>query len=324
MPICITPLGFTYFNASFNMQFDQSLVIEMSRTLIKQIIEQSLAANGMVNTAIEGVKFFRNTEQIQCSPVVYEPSITVIVSGEKQAIWNGENRVLGQDNYICCTMPTPVEAGTPKVSADNPLLGVYIPLNSKVMTELILELDNLRPTKLLPNAQLPSINTACWDDFFTDSLLRLIQLTQNKDDAPLLAKGRLRELYYAVLKGSAGLAVKQAFGVDNGIARSIALLSSNITETVSIDSLASQIGMSRAVFHRKFKQATNMSPIQFAKSIRLNQAAVMIAKGKNVNTAAMDVGYVSTSQFSREFKRMYGKSPKQWSLSKPIVEQVAK
>jgi AraC-like DNA-binding protein len=79
--------------------------------------------------------------------------------------------------------------------------------------------------------------------------------------------------------------------------------------------MASQVGMSRAVFHRKFKQATTMSPIQFAKSMRLNTAAMNMIAGMNVHEAAMEVGYVSSSQFSREFKRLYGLSPKQWSTS---------
>jgi AraC-like DNA-binding protein len=71
--------------------------------------------------------------------------------------------------------------------------------------------------------------------------------------------------------------------------------------------------MSRAVFHRKFKQATTMSPIQFVKSMRLNMGVMKLAAGMNINEVALQVGYVSSSQFSREFKRMYGKSPKQWS-----------
>ena len=96
-------------------------------------------------------------------------------------------------------------------------------------------------------------------------------------------------------------------------------ISSHLSQPVTIEAMAHQVGMSRAVFHRKFKQATSMSPIQFVKSMRLNKAATKIAGGANVNLAAMDVGYVSTSQFSREFKRMYGLSPKQWTrLNQPI------
>ena len=105
----------------------------------------------------------------------------------------------------------------------------------------------------------------------------------------------------------------------NEIARTIEYLSTRLDEAVTIDEMAAQVGMSRAVFHRKFKQATTMSPIQFVKSMRLNKAAMQIAGGANVNEAAMDVGYVSSSQFSREFKRMYGQSPRQWSHSQQLL-----
>ena len=131
-----------------------------------------------------------------------------------------------------------------------------------------------------------------------------------------MGEGRLRELYYAVLKGEAGESARRAFGVGNEIARTIDYLSSRLDEPVSIEDMAGRVGMSRAVFHRKFKQATTMSPIQFVKSMRLNTAAMQIANGKTVSEAAMAVGYVSSSQFSREFKRLYGQSPKQWSQFK--------
>lgn len=115
-----------------------------------------------------------------------------------------------------------------------------------------------------------------------------------------------------MLKGEAGDAARRAFGVGNEIAKAIEYLSANLTETITIDDMASQVSMSRAVFHRKFKQATTMSPIQFMKSMPLNNAVMRIASGINVSEAAMEVGYVSSSQFSREFKRMFGQSPKQW------------
>ena len=87
--------------------------------------------------------------------------------------------------------------------------------------------------------------------------------------------------------------------------------------------MATRAHMSRAVFHRKFKQATTMSPIQFVKSMRLNNAAMKIAGGMNVNEAALDVGYVSPSQFSREFKRMYGQPPRVWSNAHQLPVGVA-
>lgn len=102
----------------------------------------------------------------------------------------------------------------------------------------------------------------------------------------------------------------------------IEYLSSQLHSTVTIDDIVSQASMSRAVLHRKFKQATSMSPIQFVKSMRLNTAAVRLAGGENVSIVAMDVGYESASQFSREFKRMFGVSPKQWRRSHTLPENL--
>ena len=96
------------------------------------------------------------------------------------------------------------------------------------------------------------------------------------------------------------------------VSNTIQYLSNRLDQSITIDEMAEQVSMSRAVFHRKFKQATTMSPIQFVKSMRLNSAAMKIVGGMNVNEAAQEVGYVSSSQFSREFKRLYGQSPKQW------------
>lgn len=287
----------------------------MNKERIKQLIESKTNADGMIETGIKGVQLFRVSESVRCAPAVYEPSVVAIVSGAKEAILDGNHHVYGNSQYMCCAMSMPVEAGTPKASPDHPLLGVYISLDTKVMTELAIEMESTSAAIHKPSAgPLPQgIALSHWDDAFSDSLLRLLQLIDKPEDTEILGENRLRELYYAVLKGEAGHSARRAFGLGNGIARSIEYLSASLDEKVTIDEIASKVGMSRAVFHRKFKQATTMSPIQFIKSMRLNSAAMKIASGMNVNEAAMDVGYVSSSQFSREFKRMYGQSPKQWS-----------
>jgi len=290
----------------------------MSKALIKQLIEQRTSKDGLVETGIKGVQLFKVTEPIKCAPAVYEPAITAIVSGGKEAICNGELKRYDSSQYICCTMSMPVETGTPETSPEHPLLGVYISLDTRIMTELAIELESTSGGMRIPKGsdQPQGLCVANWDYEFTDTLLRLLQLGDSATDTAILGHSRLRELYYAILKGQAGSSVKRTFGVGNEIARSIEFLSTHLNDSVTIDDMANQIGMSRAVFHRKFKQATNMSPIQFVKSMRLNNAAMKIAAGTNVNVAAMEVGYVSSSQFSREFKRMYGKSPKQWIQSK--------
>ena len=198
-------------------------------------------------------------------------------------------------------MSMPVKAGTPTASPDNPLYGVFISLDQRVMTELVMEMENfagaLSPLKDGERAQ--GIRLARWDPGFIDALSRLLHLSTNRTDGSILGDARLRELYYAILKGEAGMFARRAYAAGNAIARSIAHVSSHLDTPVSIDEMATRAGMSRAVFHRKFKQVTTMAPIQFVKSMRLNNAAMKIAGGTPVNQAAMDVGYVSPSQFSR-------------------------
>ena len=274
----------------------------------------------MTDTGISGVQLFRATQAIPCVPAVYEPSVVAIVCGEKEAVLDGARYVYDNSQYLCCPMSMPVKAGTPTASPENPLYGVYISLDPRVMTELAIEMDNAGSPTMATNGGpvVQAIRLANWDQAFSDALLRLLQLGDNETDIAVLGHSRLRELYYAILKGEAGHFARQAFGVGNAIARSIAHVASNLNEPMSIDEMAARAGMSRAVFHRKFKQATTMSPIQFVKTMRLNSAAMKIAGGTTVNVAAMDVGYVSPSQFSREFKRVYGQSPRQWSDAQHI------
>lgn len=287
----------------------------MYQDQIKCLIQGKIRKDGLMETGVAGVKLFRATHAVPCAPAVYEPSVIVIASGAKEAVLDGARYVYDNSHYLCCPMSMPVRAGTPNASAENPLFGVYISLDPRVMSKLVFEMENAGGTlSASPGSPMSqAIRMARWDSAFSDALLRLLQLGENETDSAVLGEARLRELYYAILKGEAGSFARQAFGAGNAIARSIAHVSSNLNDPISIDDLATRAGMSRAVFHRKFKQATTMSPIQFVKSMRLNSAAMKMAGGMTVNEAAMDVGYVSPSQFSREFKRAYGRSPRQWS-----------
>lgn len=297
----------------------------MSKEQIRQLIESRTDQDGLTETGIKGVRLFRATQAIPCVPAVYEPSVVAIVSGAKEAVLDGERHVYDSSHYLCCPMFMPVQAGTPTASPDNPLFGVYVSLDQRMMTELTLEMENLGDYVPMGKGSLTAqgIRLAQWDEAFSDALLRLLQLGQNETDTAVLGDARLRELSFAILKGEAGGIARRAYGAGNAIARSIAHVSSHLDAPISIDDMATRAGMSRAVFHRKFKQVTTMAPIQFVKSMRLNNAAMKIAGGMTVNEAAIDVGYVSPSQFSREFKRMYGQSPRQWSEGHQVAIGVA-
>ena len=283
----------------------------MSKDEIRRIIEARLPEPSTVETGVKGVRLFRVSEPVRCAPAVYEPTVVAIVGGSKEAILDGRRYVYGSDRYLCCPLPMPIEAGTPRASPEEPLLGVQVMLEARVMTDLVLAMERAGG---LPEGDTPApgLALARWDDAFADALLSLVRLSHRSADAAVLGEGRVRELCYAVLSGEAGAAARRAYGVGNGIARAIEHLAARLDEPVTVDDLAARARMSRAVFHRQFKEATTQSPIQFAKAMRLNEAAMRIAAGTTVSEAAMDVGYASASQFSREFKRMYGHSPRAW------------
>lgn len=297
----------------------------MNKDEIKQIIAARTDTDGLTEIGIKGVRLFRATQAIPCVPAVYEPCVVAIISGAKEVVLDGLKHVYDDSQYLCCPMSMPVKAGTPTASAKAPLYGVLISLDQRVMNALAMEMENAG--SVLPEVKnglrAQGIRLARWDLSFADALLRLLQLGASQTDTAVLGEVRLRELYYAILKGEAGAFARQAFGAGNAIARTIGYVSSHLDAPVSIDDMASRAGMSRAVFHRKFKEVTTMAPIQFVKSMRLNNAAMKIAGGMTVNEAALDVGYVSPSQFSREFKRMYGQSPKQWGTAQQRPISVA-
>lgn len=297
----------------------------MDKEHIRQLIESRTDRDGLTETGIDGLRLFRATQSIPCVPAVYEACVVAIVSGAKEAVFDGQRYVYDDSQYLCCPMSLPVKAGTPAASPENPLYGVFISMNQRVMTEIAMELDNAGDVVPAGNGSFRNqgIRLAQWDTAFTDALFRLLQLKENTPDMAVLGKSRLRELYFAILRGEAGNFARQAFGAGNAIARSISHVSSHLEAPISIEDMANRAGMSRAVFHRKFKHVTTMAPIQFVKSMRLNSAAMKIAGGISISEAAIQVGYVSPSQFSREFKRVYGVSPKQWGEAQQLPTNIA-
>jgi AraC-like DNA-binding protein len=300
--------------------------IQETKQKIKEIITIKAKKDEMIETGIKGVHLFSITEPIRCVPAIYNPAIIAIVNGSKEAILNGNTYVYDSSQYMCCTMTMPIEVGAPTSSIDNPLLGVYISLDTELITELTLKIETttigIKKHKNSPHPE--GLSLSHWDNSFSEALLRLLQITNNPLDTTILGRSRLRELYYTILKGDSGDSIKRSFGIKNDISKTIKYLSSNLDKSITIDDMAKKASMSRAVFHRKFKEATTISPIQFLKSMRLNTAAMKIAGGLNINEAAMQVGYISSSQFSREFKRTYGQSPKQWSQSKELPTEITK
>ncbi|TNF31153.1 MAG: AraC family transcriptional regulator [Deltaproteobacteria bacterium] len=287
----------------------------MSLRELRDLVLRHAPAQGSVDLPIGGLQLFRVTEPMPTAPSIYPASFCVLVAGTKRVYLGGEAKTYDERSFVCCTMPLPVEAEIPHASPSNPVVGLLLSLETPAMTETLVAAEasaRLEPDEAGAEAT-PGLVVAPLDDAFVDALSRLLQLLDDPSARQVLAASRLRELYFALLRSGAGGAIRRTFGASRDLGRALAFLHEHLAEPVSVQELARIAGMSKAVFHRRFKAVTTLSPLQFVKAIRLNNAAAMIAGGVNIADAAGQVGYASPSQFSREFSRQYGMPPRRWA-----------
>ena len=284
----------------------------MNKHEIVRLVDRHAIAEGVTNTPLQGLQLFRTSSLVERVLGVYEPGICAIVQGSKRAYLNGTTCLYNESQYLCCTMPLPVEAEVVEASSEKPLLGFWLSLETHTMLETVIEMAAIdSPLDSSPEV-LPGLAVAEWDNEFTEALGRMLALLDDPVALGMLGNGRIKELLFAVLRGEAGSSICQTFRGIQKISRALTFLRNHLYDPLSIDDLAKQASMSRAVFHRRFKEITTYSPMQFIKLHRLNDASRLIARGISVGEAAYRVGYSSQSQFSRDFSRHFGRSPRQW------------
>ena len=286
----------------------------MRTEMIRQLVAHHAPTDGTHVTPLEGIQLFRLTHPVERLPAVYSPSVCVIVQGSKRAYLGDAVHVYSSGQYLCATMPMPVQAEVPSASPEEPLLGLLVSLETRTLAETVVDVETASgPLPRRKSAEVvPGLAVVSWDDAFSSALLRMLELLDDPLSLRVLGPGRLRELFFTILLGEAGPSVRRTFGPSHGLARTMSYLRENLDRSLSVDDLAQRAGMSRAVFDRRFREATTFSPLQFIKRLRLNEAAMQIAQGAHIGQAAGSVGYTSFSQFSREFRRQYGEAPRRW------------
>lgn len=274
-------------------------------------IVERLSTEGLTDTPFEGLRLVRISHRIDPTQATLEPSICGVVQGKKRVHLGGESYDYDASHYLCCTMPIPVEGEVIDASDERPVLGFMLAINTSLMKETVVEMEAEDSTRSSTEIA-PGLSVAEWEPTVIAAVERVLELVDDPVAVKVLGKGRMKELMFALLRGGAGPAIRQAMGASRDVARAVSYLNEHLSENISIEDLAKEAGMSRAVFHRKFKAATSYSPIQFIKATRLNHAAMLIASGSTAADAAYEVGYASQSQFSREFRRQFGRTPRQW------------
>lgn len=287
----------------------------MTRRALRELVARHAISDGVTVTPIEGLRVFRISAPIERLPGVYPASVCCIVQGTKRAFLSGVAHTYDEDHFLCATMALPVEAEVPVATPETPVLGVLVDLDTRAMAEtLVAHEAAARPHRAAANRSAPpGLLVARVDDQFVEAVGRLLMLLDDPVALQVLAASRLRELLYTLIEGPAGPLVRRTMGGAQDISKVVAYVRAHLNEALSVDDLAKRAGMSRAVFHRRFKAVTRFPPLQFIKALRLSHAAMQIAGGEAVGQAADAVGYASASQFSREFRRQFGASPRQWA-----------
>lgn len=268
--------------------------------------------DGTHQSAIESLALSRNSVPTVCTPTVYQPCLAVVVQGRKRTILNDEVFHYDALNYLVVSVTLPAMGQVLEASAERPYLGLRLNLDLEEIARLLLELGDRGPPA--PSEADCGLFVASLDEPLLDAVLRMVRLLDAPDDIAVLAPVVLREIYYRVLRGELGhrlVDLSQGEGGNHRIVRAIEWLKQRYAAPLRIEELADAVHMSPSALHHRFKAVTAMSPLQYQKHLRLHEARrLMFANGVECATAGHRVGYESASQFSREYRRLFGAPPR--------------
>jgi AraC-like DNA-binding protein len=263
-----------------------------------------------LETAIPGLSLYRRDEPTQPTSGMYEPSICWAAQGAKRVVLGDDTYVYDPNHFLITSVDLPTVWQIIEASREKPCLGLVLKLDQREISQLMV--DSNLPA---PRAQQSSRGMATGE--VTLPLLtafqRLIDLLGEPKDIPILAPIIQREISYRLLVSDQGVRLRQmasAGSQSHQIARAIDWLKGNFTRPLRIDDLATQVNMSTSTFHHHFRALTAMSPLQYQKRLRLDEARrLMLTERLDAASAAFQVGYESSSQFSREYNRLFGAPP---------------
>jgi AraC-like DNA-binding protein len=264
---------------------------------------------GVPACPLAGVRVMRTSRSTPRQPTLYEPCIVFVLQGCKRGYLGSETFRYDADHYLVAALPMPFESEA-EAPPDRPFLAIAINIDLQVATQLALTLDEARVP--LP-AEPVSMGATPLPATLRDCVGRLLEALSSPLDAAVLGPAIVREIHYRILTGEQGGSLRAAIAVNSHfgkIGKALRRIHAQYDDDMDVATLADEAGMSVASFHANFKAVTHTSPIQYLKNTRLHKARLlMVQDGVNASTASNRVGYESASQFSREFKRFFGRSP---------------
>ena len=265
--------------------------------------------DGYTDTDVPAVRLTRATQSVAKTPVMSEPCIAIALQGRKRAFFGNDVLQFDADQYLVVAIPMPFCSAT-EATPDEPFLGLTIQVDRSTLADLMFAID--QSDNEVPAAPKGMMTTRM-DDRLRDTVLRLLETLHSPLEARVLGPAIVREICFRVLMGEQGAAMRAALtsqGQFGRIAKALRRIHADYAASIDVGMLAAEANMSVPAFHVHFKSVTHCSPIQYVKSARLHQARLLMARNDiTAQAACAQVGYESPSQFSREFKRFFGRSP---------------
>ena len=278
------------------------------RAEMTALVAELAPEEGMTPSLLDGVAFGRSNRCVTRTPALYEPCVLIVCQGRKRGYFGGQVIDYGAHEFMVASVPMPFEGET-FASPEEPLLAMKVKLDLGIVADLVLALDSAGESAVAAE----SLVSAPIDRPLAESVVRLLRALRSPLEARLFGAGLVREVCYRVLTGPKGPALRAALaqrGHFGQIAKALHRIHVDFHQRLDIDTLAQEVHLSAAAFHAHFKTVTATSPIQYLKATRLHKARLlMIQDGVSASRASSRVGYESASQFSREFKRLFGRTP---------------
>jgi AraC-like DNA-binding protein len=275
-----------------------------------ELLRMLAPSEGYNLTALPSVRVLRSDRPLARTPVLYDPGIVIVCQGRKRGYFGDQVYVYDAQHYLAVSVPVPFTMET-DATPEEPLLALYLHLDFALAAELALQIEG-RPAASPVQAPQSMMSSPMNEDM-RQSVLRFLEALNRPLEAAVLGPGLLRELYFRVLTGAQGSALREALalkGQHGKIGRALRRIHASYAQPLTLSQLADEAGMSIPAFHSHFKAITQTSPMQYLKSTRLHQARLlMLRQDLTADAACRAVGYTSPSQFSREFRRLFGSSP---------------
>ncbi|MFL9913046.1 AraC family transcriptional regulator [Paraburkholderia sp. RL17-337-BIB-A] len=264
-----------------------------------------------VHTHIPGLVVSASYEPTEPIHHVFEPVFVLVAQGSKNVMLGDTAFKYGSGEYLVVSVDLPISSHVESASTDKPCQSVGLMLKPATVATLLLEIAGNAPS--IPESNLPGLGVSKAPGELLDAVLRLLRLLDRPKDALVLVPSVERELLWWLLSGPQGGMVRQIGLADSRLSQighTIRWIQASYSETLRIEKLAEMARMSVSTFHRHFRAITTMTPVQYQKQVRLQEARVrLLSQQEDVAAVGFSVGYNSPSQFSREYSRFYGVSP---------------